>query len=274
MARQKTFTRESVFGMLFTCGKIVGRSTSFGTEQMPIRESDLSRPLRTFLEANGYSVRSEVMSCDMVATKDDEIVVIELKRSLTLQLLAQAAQRQRITDSVYVAVPAPKKSIHVREWRKLTHLLRRLELGLILVDIGATRSQVEIIFHPAPFERKKQKARRRAIIREIAGRTGDYNEAGSTRRKLVTAYREQAIHVACCLERLGPTSPKEIRALGACPKTLSILRGNFYGWFERVAHGTYALTAQGQTALVEYAHIAEHYRRAVEAVSAGDSRSQ
>ena len=43
---------------------------------------------------------------------------------------------------------------------------------------------------------------------------GDDNAGGSTRRPLVTAYRENALLVAAVLARHGPLAPKQLRALG------------------------------------------------------------
>jgi hypothetical protein len=43
-------------------------------------ETDLSKPLQTYLAAQGYTVRCEVKHCDIVAVKDDVLIVIELKR--------------------------------------------------------------------------------------------------------------------------------------------------------------------------------------------------
>ena len=38
--------------------------------------------------------------------KGDELIVIELKKGFSTDLLIQATDRQRVTDSVYVALPA------------------------------------------------------------------------------------------------------------------------------------------------------------------------
>jgi len=224
-----------------------------------LKETDLYPPLHDYLVAQGYAVRSEVNDCDVTATKGEDLVVIEIKRSLNLTLLSQAAQRQRITDSVYVAVPMPDEGVYSKKWRSYTHLLKRLELGLVLITLGSQRSSVQVAFHPVPFQRRKSRANRRALLEEIAGRTGDYNTGGSVQRKLVTAYREQAIHVACALHRLGPSTPKILRGLGTSQKTTSILYGNVYGWFERVDRGLYRLAAQGKDALKDYPDLVEHY---------------
>jgi len=70
-----------------------------------MKESDLFKPIKKYLETSGYKVRAEVKNCDITATKDDELIIIELKLSVNIQLLIQATDRQRITDSVYVAIP-------------------------------------------------------------------------------------------------------------------------------------------------------------------------
>jgi len=224
-----------------------------------LKETDLYPPLHDYLVAQGYAVRSEVNGCDVTATKGEDLIVIEIKRSLNLTVLSQAAQRQRITDSVYVAIPMPSESIYSKKWRSYTHLVKRLELGLILITLGRRRASVQIAFHPVPFDRKRSRAERRAVLEEIAGRTGDYNTGGSVQRKLVTAYREQAIHVACALDRLGPSTPKALRGLGTSEKTTPILYGNVYGWFERVDRGLYRLSAPGKAALKDYPELVEHY---------------
>jgi len=224
------------------------------------RETDLCAPVRDYLTAQGYTVRSEVHNCDVVAVKGEDVIVVELKRALNLALIVQAAERQRITDSVYVAVPRPS---NMRVWNRQTkgaqHILRRLEIGLVLVSTRAGRPAVDVLFHPLPFQRQKRKSRHRAVISEVHNRTADFNEGGSCRRKLVTAYRESAIRIACCLCERGPMSPKDLRALGTGDKTLSILRGNVYSWFERVSHGVYALTSTGAKELSAYPELVEHY---------------
>ena len=234
----------------------------------PLAETDLYRPVHDYLVAHGYTVRSEVRDCDVTAVKGDALIVIELKRAITLGLLAQATRRQRISDSVYLAIPRPSDT---RQWmarsKDVRRLLRRLELGLLLVAVAPGETPVEVVFHPLPAQRRRSAAVRRAVLEEIGGRSGEFNEGGSTRRKLVTAYRENAIRIAACLAALGPSAPKQLRALGTGPKTLAILARNIYGWFARTAHGVYALTAAGHAALDEHAELAAKYRPAPEGES-------
>jgi hypothetical protein len=230
----------------------------------PLQERDLAGPLYTHLAELGYKVRSEVKDCDIAAVKGEDLLIIELKKTLNLPLLVQAVRRQRMTDSVYVAIPRPSnKWKWWKESRGAQHLLRRLELGLILVSVDSGKPPVEIVFHPLPFARKKRGQSRRAVLEEIAHRTADYNTAGSTRTKLATAYRENAIHIACCLLVHGKSTPAALRARGTGPKTLSILHFNAYGWFERVAHGVYALSAHGKTDLGKWPVLRKKYLAAV-----------
>jgi hypothetical protein len=274
-------------------------------------EADLYPPVYRYLTEAGYTVRSEVKNCDVTAVRGDELVLIELKRSFTLPLVIQAVKRQRVADSVYVAIPFPKRGKFSRSWRDMCHLLRRLELGLIVVRFpeavgsagsrrsGAGRNEtdaafsgkdpgaggpaepeagigpecgpyVEVCLHPEPLERRRNRALRRSILREIDGRSGDYNTGGTTGRKLVTAYRENAIHVACCLAKYGPMSPAEIRAHGTGEKTLAILTANHYGWFERVDRGVYALSGRGAAELERYPELARSYREKLEAHASGE----
>ena len=72
-----------------------------------LRETDLYAPVRDFLAAQGFTVRAEVHRCDVAATRGGDLVIVELKVALSLELLAQAVKRQRLTDTVYLAVPRP-----------------------------------------------------------------------------------------------------------------------------------------------------------------------
>ncbi len=208
-----------------------------------ILETDLYLPVKEYLTGNGYLVRSEVAHCDITATKGDDLIVVELKTSANLTLLMQATDRQRITSSVYVAIPEPKK--RRASWRGLKRVLRQLELGLIVVTFSPRKTYVSVVFDPLPYQRTQRSTRRNAVIREIAARSEDYNTGGTTRQPLMTAYRENALFIAACLEQLGPSSPRELRALGTGEKTLNILSANHYSWFQRTARARYEVTDLG-----------------------------
>lgn len=120
-----------------------------------IKEEDLYPPVKEYFESLGYKVNGEVRSCDMTALKDEELIIVELKKNLTVSLLTQAVIRQRTADLVYIAIPKPKKFRFNAKWKDTLHLLRRLELGLIVVDIKKGISTVEVVQEPVPFDRNK-----------------------------------------------------------------------------------------------------------------------
>jgi hypothetical protein len=232
-------------------------------ESEKIQETELYQPIHDYFVKLGFEVHAEVNGCDLAASKDGELIIIELKLNLNLDLLIQAVKRQRLTEYVYIAIPRPNYSMFSRKWKDLCFLVRRLELGLITVSLKGENPLVDIILNPSPFNREKSmraaKKKTKSIIAEIQGRHGNYNVGGSTGKKIMTAYKENVIHIACCLKKYGQLSPKKLRELGTGKKTLSILNNNFYGWFERVERGVYKLGNKGKAALNDFPELAAYY---------------
>lgn len=236
-------------------------------KQSSFKETDLDYPVRKFLISKGYQVYSEVNDCDIIAVKDDQLIVVELKRNFSIELLLQAVKRQKFGDSVYVAIPTPKRISRGKK-RDITHLVRRLELGLLYVTLSPRYPTVDIIINPKPFDRVKSrqqnKKKRIAIIQEIKGRKRDFNTGGSTGQTLVTAYRESAVQIATYLVKFGPLSPKQLREYGTDKaKTRNILADNYYGWFNRIKHGVYEITDSGRKALEDYSELVNYYTKLI-----------
>ncbi|MGV2939091.1 DUF2161 domain-containing phosphodiesterase [Mesobacillus sp. LC4] len=225
-------------------------------------EADLYEPIRKHFIKQGYRVNGEVHDCDLTAVKDDVLIIVELKLNLNIDLLLQATRRQRLTDLVYIAIPKPKR-ITRKRWNDITQLIQRLELGLIIVSFAGNRKKVEFKIHPEPYKRmtSKNTRKRAALIKEIEGRSADYNIGGSSKTKIMTAYKENCIQIACYLEKLGQMSPKALAALGTGNKTPLILQKNYYKWFERVERGIYVITEQGRSELKDYPELVEFYLR-------------
>lgn len=198
-------------------------------------ERDLYGPVRDYLEGLGYEVKGEVRDCDITALRDGELIVVELKRGFTLELIYQALDRQRVADGVYVAVPLPRRGYLAPHMREMQSLCRRLELGLIFVGFTQKGApQIDVAVHPreasAP---RRDKKRRLAVIREHESRTGSVNQGGVSRRKILTAYKEQALRVARLLREHGPARAEDVKGLGGPDNTAAILGRNVLGWFER-----------------------------------------
>jgi hypothetical protein len=232
------------------------------SKQKIIYEKELFEPIYKYFFELGYEVHGEVKDCDITLLRDDELIIIELKTSLNLALLIQASKRQRISEKVYVAIPRPSYSVFSGKWKDICYILKRLELGLITVNTNGMK-KVDVVFDPGSFSRQKSlqqgKRRKKLILNEINGRHGNYNTGGTTKTKIMTAYKESSIHIACCLRMFGELSPAKLKKIGTSTKTQSILYKNYYGWFEKVGHGIYDLTDDGLKVLEQYPEHVKYY---------------
>ncbi|MHA7774991.1 DUF2161 domain-containing phosphodiesterase [Roseibium sp. M-1] len=213
-----------------------------------ILETELYLPVKDYLLAQGYEVKAEVGSADLVACRGDEDpVIVELKTGFTLSLFHQAVARQSMTDAVYVAVARGKGRQFLQSLKKNLQLARRLGLGVITVRLPD--GVVEVHLDPAPFTPRKSKPRKERLLREFSRRVGDPNVGGSTKTTLVTAYRQDAIRCAEHLIANGPSRGADVaRATGVANAT-RMMADDHYGWFERVERGVFALTPKGRADL-------------------------
>lgn len=222
------------------------------------RETELYRPIKQFLTEREYEVKSEIKDCDVIALKNEKMLVVELKLRLNLDVLLQAADRQKTADLVYIAVPAQKRSKRIE---KIKYILKRLEIGLIYVG---TDGEAKVIFDAVPFDlavcRARYKKRRELIEKEFANRLGDLNEGGSTRKILMTEYRQNALKIVGILYEIGRGTAAQIKKLGGCDNTYGIVYDNYYGWFKRIGRGIYSLTELGKEIYKENCEFIEKIR--------------
>ncbi len=207
-----------------------------------MKETDLYKPIKAFLETRGFSVKAEVKGCDVMAVKAGAaLVIVELKTKLTLQLFYQAVDRLALTDCVYIAIARPKRAVP-REAVKLT---RRLGLGLIVVSKSGS---IEILAEPAPYAPRQNASRKGVLLKEFSRRQGDPNLGGSSKTKLMTAYKQDALRCLAHLHANGPTKIAELKKQTSVDRSASILRNDYYGWFMKTARGIYGVTEQGAAA--------------------------
>lgn len=226
------------------------------------KETDLYEPIRTFLEGEGYRVQAEVKHCDIAAQKDGKLVVVEMKKAFGLKLVYQGLERQALTDEVFVAIPRPKKGAREKAWRDMLRLLKRLELGLLTVALDSPLQTVDVVLTPADSMIRKNKRKQAKLQAELDSRQTDGNIGGMTRRKIITAYREKVIRLACLLEREGEISLTELRERGLGELAVLLSR-NYEKWFVRVEKGVYTLSEKGTAALeqADYAKVVAFYRQ-------------
>lgn len=216
-----------------------------------MKEVEMYKPLKKFLKAKGYTVHSEVESIDVMAQKDDELLIVEMKTNFNLQLVYQLIERLKITDQVYAYIPLKKGGRWPKSYKRMCALIKRLHCGLITLD-QHTRKEVVVEFEPAHFTSRKNHAKKKLALREFEGRSIDLNQGGSTREPLFTAYKEKAIRIAMYLYEHGATSTKEIRENLDIKNAVGILGGNYEFWFERVSKGVYHLTPEFEFFRLKY----------------------
>ncbi|MCA9405680.1 MAG: hypothetical protein KC684_04025 [Candidatus Omnitrophica bacterium] len=208
-----------------------------------MKEVQMYKPLKKFLEKEGYVVHSEVEGIDVMAQKGDETLIVEMKTSFNLQLVYQLIERLKITDQVYAYVPLRKGGRWPKPYKRMCALLKRLHCGLMTLD-QHTRKQVVVEFEPSPFSSRKNYVKKNLAVKEFEGRSIDLNRGGSTKEILFTAYKEKAIRVAMYLYEHGVSSTKDVKDSLDMDRAADILHKNYMGWFERVSHGKYQLTSE------------------------------
>jgi hypothetical protein len=218
------------------------------------RETDLYRPVKSFLEDQGYVVKSEVGAADVVAIRDAEPpVVVELKLAFSLALFHQCIERLKLCDDVYLAVAHKPGRPFLKAIKANTSLARRLGLGLMTVRLSD--GLVSVHCDPGPYAPRKNAKRKDHLLREFARRQGDPNDGGQTRAGLVTAYRQDALKLAVYLYEAGASKGADVARETKVQRATAMMRDNHYGWFEKVEKGVYGLTPVGAQAVAASARI-------------------
>lgn len=212
-----------------------------------VQETELSAPVKAFLEKQGYEVKAEIGAADLVALREGQPpVIVELKTRFSLALFHQGIARLAVSDHVYLAVPRGSGKPWMRAIRENVALARRLGLGLLTVRLRD--GFVEAHCDPGPYAPRKSKLRQTRLLKEFAKRQGDPN-LGGTRGSVVTAYRQDATRCAIHLLENGPCKGAAVKAATGVERATTIMRDNHYGWFDKVEKGVYALNEDGRKAV-------------------------
>jgi hypothetical protein len=212
-------------------------------------ETSLYGPVKRFLEGFGYTVKGEIGRCDLVGLRDDDpsvVVIGELKLSFNLELILQGVDRMSLGDEIWLAAPLSARGKGRESDPRYRNLCRCLGFGLLGVS---TAGHVELLVSPVAPTPRKDPRRRSRLVEEHKRRRGDPALGGSTRKPIMTAYRQQALACAAAMSA-APQRPRDLKR--ACPDAQKILHRNVYGWFERAERGVYALTETGRSALATW----------------------
>lgn len=214
-------------------------------------ETDLYLPCKVLLESFGYEVKAEIGPADILAIKDDYVVIIELKLSISLKLIYQAIDRQKLADKVYVCLPKKVLNQTKSNVKYFINLLKRLEIGLIAVS----NDHAEVIVETYGFDMVKSisssKRKKSNLLKEFSLRKSDLN-VGGTKSKKITHYKEKVIEVAKYLYEFGEKSPKDIMLYTGYKDIPNILRKNYYLWFYNISRGKYVLSEIGLKEIETY----------------------
>lgn len=230
-----------------------------------MKETDMYDALKEHFEEQGFTVRSEVRDIDVVAMKEGLLLGIEMKRGLTMELLVQGALRQKTCDLVYLAVPRPKRVKKDRNMMNMLYLLRRLEMGLLYVDVekNAVMEVCEPSFYDLDKGKRAKLKEKTRILKEAGKRSLDGNKGGSRGKRLLTAYREDSLRAAALIRIRGVISPRELKALGI---NHTLLSRNYYNWFQKVEHGKYALNGINLSG-EDFGHLVEDFIKEYQSLS-------
>jgi hypothetical protein len=212
-------------------------------------ETSLYLPVKRFLESLGAVVKGEIGGCDLIGLHGDDppmVVICELKRSFNLELVLQAVDRAASGDEIWLAARLSKRGKGREADARFRNLCRRLGFGMLGVSEAG---EVALLISPVAPPPRRDPRRRSRLIDEHRRRKGDPALGGSTRRPVMTAYRQQALACAAVLAA-GPSRPRDLKP--DIPDAAKILRRNVYGWFERTERGRYGLTAAGRDALLRW----------------------
>jgi hypothetical protein len=212
-----------------------------------VKETELYAPVKRLLESQGFQVKAEVHACDVMAVRGNEPpIIVELKTGLTLQLIYQAIDRMALVEHVYVAIARPKRAVP----SEAVKLCKRLGLGLMIVSKSGS---VDILAEPVPYTPRSNKNRKTALLKEFHKRKGDPNIGGSTKTKLMTAYKQDALRCLAYLNINGPTKISDLRKNTKVDRAATILHSDYYGWFAKQSRGIYGLSKIGTKAILDFA---------------------
>lgn len=205
-----------------------------------MKETELYAPVKTLLNSMGYYVKAEVKSVDILAVSEQQTIAVELKTAITMKLIYQAIDRQKIADQVYVAIPKTAMQSHKENFKSFELLLNRLGIGLIIVlgDDAHIRQEPKVL--DISLSNRRNTRQKKTLMNEFHERINHVN-VGGTKGKVLTLYREKALLVAHALMQHPGLSTTELKHYTQIENVSSILLKNYEGWFIKIDRAKYGI---------------------------------
>lgn len=215
-----------------------------------MKETDLFKPVRNLFLSLGYDVHGEVGAADVFGLLGDESLVVELKLAISLKLIYQAVERQKVADFVYIAVPKRIYTSHHKLNPNFLDLLKRLGVGL--VTVSQDQATIELSAEKVDLKTTRRTSRIKGQMVSEHKKRETHLALGGTNQARVTAYKEKVIEIAKALYSLGEASSSLVKEYTRIEKTADILAKNYSGWFEKTENKTYRLSEKGRRSLDEF----------------------
>ena len=124
-----------------------------------MKETDLAQPTIDYLESRNWDVYQEVPCgsglADIVATLDEKIWVVELKKSLSLQLLDQAIDRCARVH--YVSIGIPYRNMNTKHYYAVETILNHFGIGVFMVGASGCSEKRKPRLNEHPFRCELEK---------------------------------------------------------------------------------------------------------------------
>lgn len=124
------------------------------------KESDMFDPIKSYLERQGYEVYSEVVlpgggRADIIGLDRHQTVCVEMKKSLSMDLIDQAIERKAYFAIVYLAIPERKGGLP----RFIERIFREHGFGILHVLEDGDVYEKRKPLYRRPFSKKFESSR-------------------------------------------------------------------------------------------------------------------
>jgi hypothetical protein len=164
-----------------------------------IKESDLFEPVKNWLEDIGYEVFAEVQAwsgrADIIGRRRPAIAAVELKTSLTMELVEQAVKWRHFCHYIYIAIPRRTKPVP----KFINKILSENRIGILEVSRTGSVHTIQQARFNRPYQDVRNSRFNWDTILKEEHKT--WLEGGSAGGGYVTGYKLMMNRIAAYLRR-------------------------------------------------------------------------